>query len=119
MQDNVDIYTKALIRVIQDSREYRTFCRARNALSDMPELKKQINEYRMQTYRLQHEGDEETLYDRVQEFNTEHAEFRKNPLVNEYLSSELAVCRMLQRVAEGIAEAIDLELDEVAHGIRS
>lgn len=119
MQDNVEIYTKALIRVIQDSREYRAFCKAKSKLADMPELKKKINEYRMQTYRLQYEGDTETLYDRVQEFNTKHAQFRKDPLVNEYLRSELAVCRMLQKVAAGLSEALDLDLDEVAREIRS
>lgn len=119
MQDNVEIYTKALIRVIQDSKEYRAFCRAKNKLSGMPELKKQIDEYRAQTYRLQYEGDAETLYDRVQEFNTKHAQFRKDPLVNEYLKSELAVCRMLQKVAAGLSEALDLDLDGVAQEIRS
>ena len=49
----------------------------------------------------------------------EHAQFRKDPLVNEYLNSELAVCRMLQKVAAGLTEALDLDLDEVAQGIRS
>lgn len=119
MQDTIDIYTKALIRVIQDSREYRAFCRAKNKVSGMPELKKQIDAYRTQVYRLQYEGDVETLYDRVQEFNTEHAQFRRDPLVNEYLNSELAVCRMLQKVAAGLADALDLDLDEVAQEIRS
>lgn len=118
MQDSVDIYTRALIRVIQDSREYREFCTAKRKLARMPELKKQINEYRMETYRLQNIGDEESLYDRVQQFNTEHAQFRKDPLVNEYLSTELAVCRMLQKIFSSIVEEVDLELDDVAKGLR-
>ncbi len=119
MQDNVDIYTKALIRVIQDSREYRDFCAAKRKLDKMPELKKQIHEYRMQTYRLQNFSDEESLYDNVQEFNTQYAQFRKNPLVNAYLSSELAVCRMIQKISANIVDAVDLELDEVVRGLRS
>ena len=44
MQDSVDIYTRALIRVIQDSREYREFCTAKRKLARMPELKKQIKD---------------------------------------------------------------------------
>ena len=119
MQDNVDIYTRALIRVIQDSREYREFCEAKRKIADMPELKKQINEYRKETFRLQNFGDEESLYDRIQEFNAQHVQFRRDPLVNEYLSSELAVCRMLQKISASVMESVDLELDDVARGIRS
>lgn len=119
MQDNVDIYTEALIRGIKESREYREFCEAKMKLAKLPELKKQIHNYRRDTYRLQNFSDEETLYERIQEFNEQHAQFRKNPLVNDYLSSELAVCRMLQRVMANIVESVDLELEHVARGIHS
>lgn len=119
MQDNVDIYTKALIRVIQDSREYREFNTAKRKLADQPELKQQINDYRRDVYRLQNFGDEESLYDRMQEFNEQHAKFRNNPLVNEYLSTELAMCRMLQKISAKVVASVDLELEEVVMGIRS
>lgn len=119
MQDNVEIYTKALIRVIQDSREYREFTAAKRKVAGMPELKRQINEYRKEVYRLQNFGEEETLYDRVQEFNAQHSQFRKDPLVNEYLRSELAVCRMLQKVSSSIVDSVDLELDDIAGQLRA
>lgn len=119
MQDNVDIYTKALIRVIHDSKEYRAFRAARRKVSDVPDLKRQIDEYRKAVYRLQNFTDEAALYDQVQEFNAQHREFRKNPLVNEYLSSELAVCRMLQKVSASIVEAVDLELDDFVGELRA
>lgn len=118
MQDNVDIYTKALIRVIKDSEEYREFYAAKHKLARMPELKRQINEYRTETFRLQNYGDAQTLYERVKQFNEQHATFRKDPLVNEYLSTELAVCRMLQKIFATLVDNIDLELDDVAKGIR-
>ena len=118
MQDNVDIYTKALIRVIQDSKEYREFCEVKRKLADMPELKRQIHEYRMEVYRLQNFGDEESLYDKMQEFNVQYSRFQRNPLVDEYLRNEIAVCRMIQKISTSIVEAVDLELDEVIQGLR-
>ncbi|MDO5539185.1 MAG: YlbF family regulator [Eubacteriales bacterium] len=119
MQDNVDIYTKALIRAIHDSREFREYENIKKKLQDMPELKKRINRYRIDVYKLQNTGDGENLYDRVEEFNRVHAEFRRDPLVDEYLKCELAVCRMLQRVATRVVGTVDLELDDIAGEIRS
>ena len=118
MLNNVDIYTRALISVVRDSKEYREYCAARRKVEDKPELKKQINQYRRDTYRLQNFSDAESLYDKVQEFNREYAQFRKDPLVTEYLSSELAVCRMLQKISASIVESVDLDLDDVARELR-
>lgn len=113
MQDNIEIYTKALIRVIQDSEEYRAYNCVRAKLSGMPELRKQINEYRKENFRLQNFSDENLLFERMEEFRREYEEFRRNPLVEEYLSCELAVCRMLQKVANKITESVNLDLDEM------
>lgn len=118
MQDNVDIYTTALIRVLQDSDEYRAFMRAKKALLGKTELKKQINDYRMEVYCMQNYGDAGQLLEQMQEFQKKHEKFRSNPLVNNYLHTELAVCRLLQRVTARVAEEIDLELDEVAQVVR-
>lgn len=119
MQDNVEIYTKALIRAIHDSREYREYENIKRKLKNMPELKNRINQYRIEVYKLQNTGDDENLYDRVEEFNRTHAEFRRDPLVDEYLKCELAVCRMLQRVASTVVGTVDLELEDIAGEIRS
>lgn len=119
MQDNVDIYTKALIRVIQDSKEYREYGKIKKQLADDPELKHQINQYRKDVFRLQNTGDVEDLYERVEEFNRTHAEFRRDPRVDEYLKCELAVCRMLQHVSMMVVRSLDLELDDIAGELRS
>jgi len=119
MQDNVEIYTKALIRVIQDSREYREYERIKNQLADKPEMKRKINQYRRDVYRLQNTGDDENLYERVEQFNRDHLEFRREPLVDEYLKCELAVCRMLQQIAAKVVESVDLELDDIARELRA
>ena len=50
------------------------------------------------------------LYDRLDVTLAESEKFRSDPLVDEYLKKELAVCRMVQNVYAQIAEAIDLDL---------
>lgn len=118
MQDSVEIYTRALIRGILDSEEYQAYSRAKEKLSGLPDLKRQINEFRRETFRLQNFGDEHNLFERIEEFRHEYEEFRKNILVDEYLRCELAVCRMMQKVANQITESVDLELDDVLPQLR-
>ena len=40
----------------------------------------------------------------------EGAEFRKDPLVNEYLDAELAICRLFQKINWEIVQNIDFDL---------
>ncbi|MDO4632865.1 MAG: YlbF family regulator [Eubacteriales bacterium] len=118
MKDNVEIYTTSLVHVIQDSREYREYEAAKAKLAEFPELKKQINIYRRDMFRLQNFTDPESIYDRLEEFERETLEFRRNPLVEEYLRTELAICRVLQKTARTVMEAVDLELDDVIWELR-
>lgn len=119
MKDNVEIYTIALLHAIRDSREYREYEEIKRKLADKTDLKRKINEYRRDTYRLQNYGDVNTLYQNMEDFRKNNAEFRKDPLVTEYLRCELAVCRMLQKIATTVVESVDLELDDIAREIRS
>ena len=53
----------------------------------------------------------------MEEFQKEHAEFLKDPLVAEYLKCELAMCRMLQKIWMMVVDSVDLELEDVAKDI--
>ena len=55
----------------------------------------------------------ESLFERTQRFDGQYEEFLKNPLVEEYLRCELAICRMLQQIAGKVVESVELDLDEV------
>ena len=113
MKSNVEIYTMALVRAIQESEEYKAFERIKKKLTDMPELKQQINTYRKEAYILQNYGDVSTLYERTEEFQQKYKTFKENPLAEEYLRCELAVCRMLRGITTQITDSVDLELDEI------
>lgn len=117
MKDNVEIYTLALIQVIHDSDAYKEYKAVREKVSGNPELKNMINQYRMKCYQLQNSGEVESLYERTQAFDQEYEELLKNPLVDEYLRCELAICRMLQQIASRVVESVELDLDEIADEI--
>ena len=87
---------------------YRIYLEKRENVAKFPGLQEAINEFRRKNYQLQKSEDE--LFDKVDEFVKEYEEFRSNPVVEEYLQAELAVCRMLQRIYSAIAEAIDLDI---------
>ena len=117
MKDNVEIYTLALIRVIHDSDAYREYKTVREKVAQEPDLKRQINQYRKECYQLQNSGDVESLFERTQRFDGQYEEFLKNPLAEEYLRCELAICRMLQQIAIKVVESVELDLDEIADEI--
>lgn len=117
MRDNVEIYTTSLIHAILDSREYREFKEVKHKLAGNVQLKEQINAYRRENYRLQKETERENLFRVMEEFQKEHAEFLKDPLVAEYLKCELAMCRMLQKIWMMVVDSVDLELEDVAKDI--
>ena len=50
------------------------------------------------------------MFDRIDEFEREYEQLRENPVVEEYLQAELAVCRMIQEINMQIADAIDLDI---------
>lgn len=117
MKTDVEIYTDALVKVIQNSREYREFEETKLKFRDKPELMNQINQFRMDSYKLQNYPEGDTLYERTEKFYEKTSQFRENPLVEEYLSRELAVCRMLQKIFSTVVDSVDLQLDEIARQI--
>ena len=66
---------------------------------------------------MQNSGDVESLYERMQQFDQKYDELLKNPLVEEYLKCELAICRMLQQIASKVVESVELDLDDIANDI--
>ena len=77
-------------------------------MAEYPGLREEINQYRKEYYMLQ--KSEEGLFDKLDEFEKKYNKMRSNPVVDEYLEAELAVCKMMQEVYAQIADAIDLDI---------
>lgn len=96
---------------LKQTEEYKLYVKKRSRVQEYPGLREEINEFRRRNYMLQKSEGE--LFDEIDAFEREYEEFRANPVVEEYLQAELAVCRMMQEIYAEIAEAVDLDLWQV------
>ncbi|MGN0131977.1 MAG: YlbF family regulator [Lachnospiraceae bacterium] len=103
--------TEEFIKKLYETEVCREYFRQRENVNQYPDLKRQIDEFRQRNYRLQNEMDSNSLFDEIDHFEREYEEFRKNPIVNDFLAAELAFCRMYQEVSDKIATAFAMEVD--------
>ena len=82
-------------------------------LKSNPELKKQIDEFRVAVFHMNNDDTQGDLYDITDEVENRYEKLRKVPEVNAYLEAELDVCRMLQQVQEQFRNGIDLNIPNV------
>ena len=73
-------------------------------------FKQQIHAFRHKNYLLQNSDGNVDLYDATDKMEQEYREFRKNPLVAEYLAAENAFCRVVQKVNWTLIEELDFEV---------
>ncbi|MDO4292697.1 MAG: YlbF family regulator [Eubacteriales bacterium] len=98
-----------LIAAVIASPEYREFDRQKQIMKEHPELKRQIDRFREENFRLQHSVQSDELFDRIDEFSRKYEDFRRNPLVDPFLNAEVEFCRMIQGINQEIVEAVNFE----------
>ena len=98
------------VEFIRSSEIYKQYMYEKEKMSHFPELKKKIDEYRIRNYHLQMEEDADTLFEKADDFRREYEAFRDNPMVNEFLQSELAMCRLMQDLCLTLTEQIDFDM---------
>ena len=98
-----------LIEAVKHSKTYVEYDRARVTLKSDPELMERVSNYREENFKLQNSVDDGTLYDRIDKFEAENKELSEEPRVRAFLNAELALCRMLQEISEGVVEGINFE----------
>ena len=109
--------TDALAQAIRESEEYQRYTAIRDKVAKMPELRSQINAFRSHNFYIQNSPEILDMYEELDRMSREYQEFRKDPVVDEYLRCELSVCRMIQRIAMTLIGSVDLDLDEVAENL--
>lgn len=107
--DTIKDKVEELVAAIQESTEYQNFQEAERQVCSIPGLAEEIKEFCWKNYELQNSGAED-LYERMEEFEKQYREFRKNPVVAQYLERELRICRMLQEINARITNAVELML---------
>lgn len=105
--DTIKDKVEELVAAIQESTEYRSFQEAEQQVCSIPGLADKIKEFCWKNYELQNSGAED-LYERMEEFENQYREFRRNPVVAQYLERELRICRMLQEINARITNSVEL-----------
>lgn len=106
--------TQELTDAIRSSQAYMDFERVKEEIGKNPELRAQLNQFRRKNYELQNEKSGSDWYEVVENFEKQNEEFRKNPLVEEFLSNELELCRMIQKINQAIVDVVQLVIQEFA-----
>ena len=102
-----------LLEVIREDSAYPRYLACEEMLKSNPELKKQIDEFRVAVFHMNNDDTQGDLYDITDEVENRYEKLRKVPEVNAYLEAELDVCRMLQQVQEQFRNGIDLNIPNV------
>ena len=107
----IDELKKEIIHEILNSEEYREYRRLQNEIDRIPDLKRQIDEFRMKNFMLQNSPDGQNLFEAMENLNKEYADMRNQDIVNRYLMTEITFCRYMSDIFKDIAEVIDVDLD--------
>lgn len=116
--ENIKKCTRALTQAILESDEYLRFCEVRDRVRENPELRRQINEFRLHVFEVQNSKEPLDMYGEQERLRVHSEEFRKDPLVDEFLEAELRLCRIMQQITMEIAGAVDLETQDVSERIQ-
>lgn len=110
MSDKVMEASNQLNTLILESEEYQKYCLYKKELEQMPELRRQVQEFRKKNFEIQSDGD---IDDReaVASLAVEYKAVLENPMAASYLNAELGLCKMLQAVTKNICSGVDLELE--------
>lgn len=107
--DEMNTALNGLVQAIKNSQEYKRYQLAREKLHEEPELEHKVHEFRKINFQIQNSGNV-NLFDEVDRLEQENTELRRKPIVEEYLSAELAFCRIVQRINWTLIEQLDFDL---------
>lgn len=101
--------TDKYISAIQQSEEYRNYCEIKATVKEDEELWNQLCNYRKKRYEFQILTSSEEMFDRIDVFERDYREWKKDWRVTAFLDAELAFCRMLQESNMRVMEAMQFE----------
>lgn len=102
--------TLALVNAVKESEAYQNFEKAKQELAEKPELRAKVMAFRKRNYEMQNLEEGKDLYVEMERLEEEYHEVRKNPVIRNYLQSELEMCRIMQRINLSLVQAVDLDI---------
>ena len=109
MTDTLEL-SRQLNACIKDSDVYRNYQYCKDKLRQKPDKLQQLMEFRKKNYLLQNSQGTVDLYEETDRMENEYREFRKNPMVSEYLAAENALCKIVQQINWTLIEGLEFEV---------
>ena len=107
-QTAIDAVDK-FVASIKETGTYKRYCEQLQLIKQQPQQYAKVNEFRQRNFELQNSAQTEDLFDKMDAFEKEYEQFREDPLVDNFLRAELALCRMMQKIDVMITEKLDFE----------
>lgn len=108
--NRVDEKVNALVEAVLESEEYLHYQEIRKKLKEDPEKEHRVLEFCGRVFRLQNEQKGIDIFEEIDKLVKETASFRSEPLVEDYLTAEQDVCRLVQRINWSLMEKLDVDL---------
>lgn len=106
---HIEKETRHFIEEIKETDVYRTYVVRLGRLKKDTQLMEQVNEYRRRNFEIQNSPQNGDLMDRIDDLERQFEYLRENPMVDDFLNAELALCRMMQEVNNLITEELHFE----------
>lgn len=107
--DRIDHSLEHLIDEIKNSNEYIMYQELKAKIKEEPEKEQAIHRFREQNYLLQKSKDVD-LFDEIDQIWREYESLRMQPLVEEFLAAELALCRTIQKINLKMVSSLDFDM---------
>lgn len=105
----VDKAADRYIEAILSTAAYREYALQRDKLLKQPELYEKVKEFRTKNYLIQTRKEGDDLLNAMDDLQREYESVREVPLVEDFLTAELAFCRMMQELNNKVADALDFD----------
>lgn len=110
MLDNqMSVALESFVKAIKETETCKRYYYQLEKIKKNPELFKKVNEYRMRNYEIQNTSQDHEMFEKMDAFEKEYEKFRDNPIVDDFLRAELALCRLIQEVNVYLTEEIGFE----------
>lgn len=111
--DRIQMCVDSLIEAVREGEAYQRYLSCEEKLKEQPELRKRIDEFRAAVFRLNNDESSGDLYEKIDQFEKQYQDFRKDPVVNEFLEAELDMCKLMQRINNRIQGGVDIQIPQV------
>ncbi|MDO4302306.1 MAG: YlbF family regulator [Bacillota bacterium] len=109
LDKQIEVATIKFVKSIKETEVYKRYSFQLGKIKKSPELFAQVNEFRRRNYEIQNTSQVDELFDKMELFEKEYEKFRENPIVDDFLRAELALCRLMQEISEFVTSELDFE----------